>query len=85
MAQVVGNRTILSITEAGERYHLSPSYLGLLARNHQIESFKMGLMWLIYEDSLCQFLAQPRRPGPKPKALKSASKNTMPQKSGEEQ
>jgi hypothetical protein len=85
MAQVVGNRTILTITEAGDKYHLSPSYLGLLARNHQIESFKMGLMWLIYEDSLCQFLAHPRKPGPKPKNSSSTSKNTMAQKSGEEQ
>ena len=85
MPQVVGNRTILSITEACQQYDLSPSYLGLLARKHQIESFKMGLMWLIYEDSLQRFLDHPRKPGPKPKATKSASKDTMAQKSGEEQ
>lgn len=85
MPQVVGNRTILSITEACQRFNLSPSYLGLLARRHEIESFKMGLMWLIYEDSLAQFLAQPRKPGPKPKATKTSNKHTMAQNSGDEQ
>jgi len=85
MAQVVGDRTILSITEAGERYDLSPSYLGLLARRQQIDAFKIGLMWLIYDDSLQAFLNHPRKPGPKPKAAKSASKLTIAQISGEEQ
>ena len=85
MPQTTGNRVIISIHEASQKYDLSIGYLSLLARQSKLEAFKMGLMWVLYEDSLIAFLNQPRKPGPKPKAVKSASKNTMAQKSGEEQ
>ncbi len=64
-------RTILSVTEASNAYDLSPSYLGLLARQQKIEAFKKGLMWLIYEDSLQSFLKIPRKPGPPTTRYKS--------------
>lgn len=80
-----GNRVIISVDEASQQYNLSISYLSLLARQQKIEAFKMGQSWVLYEDSLAAFLSQPRKPGPKPKSSSSASKDTMAQKSGDDQ
>jgi hypothetical protein len=82
MAQTIGNRVIITITEASQKYDLSIGYLSLLARQHKVEAFKMGLMWVLYEDSLTHFLDQPRKPGPKNKAAKLANKDTIAQKKG---
>ncbi len=72
MAQIIGNRAVLSITEACERYNLSHSYLGLLARKKYTEAIKISLVWLIYEDSLQAFLSHPRKTGPKPKSIQTS-------------
>jgi len=69
----VGRRAI-STAEASERFHLSRTYLKHLARTGRVEGIKPGGHdWLIYEDSLLAFLAQPRskgREGPRKKRIK---------------
>jgi hypothetical protein len=65
MPHNVDGRTALSISEACECSHLSSNYIGLLLRQGQLEGFKVGFIWVVFEDSLQSFLKKPRKPGPK--------------------
>jgi excisionase family DNA binding protein len=49
----------------------SREHIQRLLRNKKVEGVKPGHDWLVYEDSLKTFLAQPRKTGPKPKQLQS--------------
>lgn len=59
------NREYITTPEAAKRSDLSKTYLAHLAQRGILEGFKVGRDWCIYVDSLEQFLATPRKPGPK--------------------
>ena len=68
MSQQASNgRVLLSTTEAMEASGFSREHIQRLLRNKKVEGVKPGHDWFVYEDSLKMFLAQPRKPGPKPK------------------
>jgi excisionase family DNA binding protein len=58
-------REEISTVEAAEKYHLTPSYIARLARTHVIQARKFRRDWIINEEALREYLAQPRKPGPK--------------------
>lgn len=58
------NRECMTTLQAVERSGLSRTYLTQLLRKGELEGFQLAREWLIYADSLEQFLASPRKPGP---------------------
>jgi hypothetical protein len=60
-----GNRVLLSTAEAHTVSGLGQEYIQRLLRLGRVEGVKLGHDWLVYEDSLAAFLAEPRKPGPK--------------------
>ena len=58
-------RVLLPSTEARTISGFSRQHLQRLLRDKRIEGIKLAHDWLVYEDSLQAFLAQPRKPGPK--------------------
>ncbi len=58
-------REEISTIAAAEKYSLTPSYVARLARTHVIRARKFGRDWIIDEETLRAYLAQPRRTGPK--------------------
>lgn len=73
MPQRIENRSALTTTEAHTFSGLSQVYIQWLLRHGHLEGLKIGRDWLVYQDSLDQFLAQPRKPGPKPRHKSVAS------------
>jgi len=64
--QYQGNRPVLSTSEASARSGLSREYISSLLQTGRIEGIKPGGHdWMIFEDSLMAFLAQPRSKGRK--------------------
>ena len=61
------NRPILSVAEASVYSGFTRTHINYLITQGQLDAVKVGSMWLVYEDSLSRYLAQPRRPGPKPR------------------
>ncbi len=61
------DRVLLSTTEAQRIANLSQEHIQWLLRHGHLEGFKIGHSWLVFQDSLTAFLAQPRKPGPKPR------------------
>ncbi len=61
--------TEISTVGAAEKYKLTPSYIARLARNKIIRARKFGRDWIVDEQGLQDYLAQPRRPGPKPRMM----------------
>jgi excisionase family DNA binding protein len=55
----------ISTIEAAEKYQLTPSYVARLARTQVIRARKFGRDWIIDEEALRTYTAQPRKPGPK--------------------
>ena len=60
-------REEISTVAAAKKYDLTPSYIARLARSCTIQARKFGRDWIINEEALRDYLAQPRKPGPKPK------------------
>ena len=58
-------RVLLSTAEAMQISGLSREHIQRLLRTGKIQGFKPGHDWLVYEDTLQTFLAQPRKTGPK--------------------
>ena len=58
-------REEISTVAAAERYRLTPSYVARLARTHVIRARKFGRDWIVDEEALRAYLAQPHKPGPK--------------------
>lgn len=50
---------------AGEK--ISASHLRLLLRTGQVEGIKIGRDWFTTHEAVDEYLAQDRKPGPKPK------------------
>ena len=74
--QIRGDRVLLSTSEAQDKSGLSRVHIQRLLRNGLIEGMKLGHDWLVFEDSLLHFLAQPRKTGPKGPRKKSTSHTT---------
>jgi hypothetical protein len=58
-------RNYITTIEAEQRTGLSRNYLALLLRQGKLEGFRPARDWFIYVDSLENFLATKRKPGPK--------------------
>jgi excisionase family DNA binding protein len=67
------SRNRITTAEAAKRSGLSSIYLAQLARNGKIEGFQLGREWFLYTDAFEQFLATPRKSGPKGPRKKSKS------------
>lgn len=67
------NRECIPTFQAVKRSGLSKTYLTQLLRKDALDGFQLGREWLIYTDSLEQFLATQHKPGPKGPRKKSAS------------
>jgi hypothetical protein len=59
------NRGCLTSSQARQYSDLSGVYLAQLLRKGTLEGFKIDREWFIYIDSLEQFLAKTRKPGPR--------------------
>ncbi len=59
------NRECLTSSQARQHSDLSSVYLAQLLRKGTLEGFKIDREWFIYADSLEQFLAKHRKPGPR--------------------
>ncbi|MBV9707219.1 MAG: helix-turn-helix domain-containing protein [Chloroflexi bacterium] len=57
----------ISTIVAAAKYHLTPSYIARLARARVVHARKSGRDWIIDEATLREYLAQPRKTGPKPR------------------
>ena len=58
---------LISLAEAAELFELSHSHLRKLVREGKIWGKQIGHYWATTEEAVAKYLAQHRRPGPKPK------------------
>jgi len=72
------NCILLVTSEAVQLSGLSREHIQRLLRAKKIEGTKLGHDWLVYEDSLKAFLAQPRHPGPIGRAKHSLTRHPEP-------
>jgi hypothetical protein len=68
---VSNDRVLLPSTVARTISGFSRQHLQRLLQERRIEGIKLARDWLVYEDSLQAYLAQPRKPGPKGPRKKS--------------
>jgi len=62
---------VLTTVEASQRYGFSSGYLRNLMRRGLLKGRRSGVIWLVDETSLKQFLRTERKRGPKPKTKRS--------------
>jgi excisionase family DNA binding protein len=62
---IKSDRVLLSTAEASTLSGFGAEHIQRLLRTGRLEGIKPGHDWLVYEDSLKAYLAQPRRTGPK--------------------
>lgn len=62
---ISSDRILLSTAEASTVSGLGAEHIQRLLRTRRLEGIKPGHDWLVYEDSLRAYLAQPRKTGPK--------------------
>ncbi|MGI9059533.1 MAG: helix-turn-helix domain-containing protein [Ktedonobacteraceae bacterium] len=65
LQRISSDRALLPTSEACKITGFSSAYIQRLLRQKRIEGVKLGSIWLVYEDSLTSFVAQPRKRGPK--------------------
>ena len=58
---------LMSLAEAAEVCGLSAAHLRRLVRNRLIWGKKIGRNWVTTAETVAEYLAQDRRPGPKPR------------------
>ena len=58
---------LITLPQAAELCGLSHSHLRLLVRKGEIWGKRIGRNWVTTEQAVNEYLAQDRRPGPKPK------------------
>jgi excisionase family DNA binding protein len=76
-------RPYLTTPQAEEMSGLSRNYLARLLREGVLEGQRIGRDWIIFRDSLDQFLATSRKPGPKgPRKHVPADDVSVPDKRG---
>ena len=63
--QSTSNDNLISLAEAAELSGMSQSHIRLLVRTGKISGKKIGRNWVTTEESLRNYLATDRRPGPK--------------------
>ncbi len=78
-------REEISTVAAAERYNLTPSYVARLARTQVIRARKFGRDWIVDEEALREYLARPRKPGPKPHMRGQANTDGIHALSGSEE
>lgn len=61
------NREYLATPQAAKRASLSRLHIARLLRDKKLEGFQLGREWFVYVDSLENYLASPRKTGPKKK------------------
>ncbi len=71
------SRKYITTPQAAQRSGLTTNYLATLLRNSKIEGFQLAREWFIYTDSLEQFLANTRKPGPKGPRKKRTQKSDL--------
>jgi hypothetical protein len=76
------DRVLVPSTEARKIAGFSRQHLQRLLRDKRIEGIKLAHDWLVYEDSLNAYLAQPRKPGPK--GPRNASSKNAPKRAPSE-
>lgn len=64
------NREYLSTPQAAKRADLSKVHIARLLKNKKLEGFQLGRERFVYIDSLENYLATPRKTGPKGPAKK---------------
>src|SRR5258708_25287609 len=77
-------REEISTVAAAEKYRLTPSYVARLARTHIIRARKFGRDWIVDEEALRAYLAQPRKTGPKPQIKGQVKKDELQELDGSE-
>jgi excisionase family DNA binding protein len=65
--QLDPDRSVLSVTEASALSGYTRSNINHLIHQGYLDAVKVGNAWLVYEDSLRQYVATPRKPGPQPR------------------
>ncbi len=63
--QYLNGHSVLTTIEASNQSGLSHNYIWQLLHSGRLEGIKQGRDWLVYEDSLREFLAHPRTSGPR--------------------
>src|SRR5215467_8012767 len=63
--RISGDRSLILTKDACKIAGLSQKHVQRLLRDKRIEGVKLGHDWLVYEDSLKEFMIQPRKRGPK--------------------
>jgi len=63
--RISSERVLMPTAEACKVAGFSRQHIHRLLRGGLIEGIKLGHDWLVYEDSLTAYLAQPRKRGPK--------------------
>ncbi len=63
--RVIGDRVLLSTSEAMQASNLSREHIQRLLRGGRLEGVKLGHDWLVFEDALMAYIAHPRKTGPK--------------------
>ena len=58
---------LISLAEASEISGLTAGYLRRLLREKRLRGVKVGRNWLTTAEAIQEYLAQERRPGPKPR------------------
>jgi len=61
------NRDYLPTPQAARRASLTRLHIARLLRDKKLEGFQLGREWFVYVDSLENYLASPRKTGPKKK------------------
>ena len=69
------NRECIPTDQASERSGLSKVHLTRLLRNGTLEGIQLGREWLIYTDSLENYVAMPHKSGPKGPIKKAKAEN----------
>lgn len=77
--RVERDRVLLTTAEASDVSGFSQEYIQWLLRNGRLGGFKAGHGWLVFQDSLTEFLSEIRKPGPKPRAGRSSDTESMPE------
>ena len=65
--QIDLDREYLPTPQAAKRANLSRLHIARLLRDQKLEGFQLSREWFVYVDSLDQYLASPRKTGPKKK------------------
>lgn len=71
-----GLNDLISLRKASELSGLSASQLRLLVSRGIIWGVKLGRNWVTTAESVTEYLAQDRRPGPKPKKPRNSQESS---------